>query len=78
MNIYVIIHQDKFDETTHHKAFDSLQLAEDYENQLKESEEAKWIEMRKFNVYSQDDVILTPRREEQYWDMVYEQTRKRI
>ena len=69
---WMVIHEEKFTKELHHKIFDSKELADKYAEELTIiTDEAKWVEIRMFDVHTEDDVMMTPVQEDLYWDSHY-------
>ena len=69
---WMVIHQEKFSKELHHKIFNSQVLADKYSKELTlVTDEAEWVEIRMFDIHTEDDVMLTPVQEDMYWDSVY-------
>ena len=68
---YMVIHEEKVSKQLHHKVFSTKELADNYAEELTiVTNEAKWIEIRMFDVHNEDSFILTPVQEDMYWDSV--------
>lgn len=69
----MVIHEEKgATKELHHKVFDSKELADKYAEELTViTDEAKWVEIRMFDLHTEDDVMMTPVQEDLYWDSHY-------
>jgi len=72
LKCWMVIHQEKTTKVLYHKVFLTRELADAYSSELSTvTNEAEWIEVRMFDVHTEESVIMTPVQEDLYWDSVH-------